>query len=60
MAHINLLPWREELRAERQKQFVSSMIFALVVAAIVLYGVIFIVDGWIEQQTVVTVIYNKR
>jgi type IV pilus assembly protein PilN len=50
MAHINLLPWREELRAERQKQFVSSMIFALVVAAILLYGVIFIVDGWIEQQ----------
>jgi type IV pilus assembly protein PilN len=50
MAHINLLPWREELRAERQKQFVSSMVIALVLAGIVLYGVMFIVDGWIEQQ----------
>jgi len=37
MAHINLLPWREELRTEQTRQFTSmSIISALLSAAIVL------------------------
>ncbi len=36
MAHINLLPWREELRQERQKEFMVMLaIFALLAAVIV-------------------------
>jgi len=39
MAHINLLPWRQELRKERQRQFLtimglSAMLMALIVVAV--------------------------
>jgi type IV pilus assembly protein PilN len=33
MANINLRPWREELRAEKQQQFVVMLVGALIVAA---------------------------
>ncbi|EMP53886.1 Tfp pilus assembly protein PilN [Marinobacter santoriniensis NKSG1] len=33
MAKINLRPWREELRAEKQKQFVVMMLGAMIIAA---------------------------
>lgn len=33
MANINLRPWREELRAEKQQQFVVMLVGAVVVAA---------------------------
>lgn len=33
MAKINLRPWREELRAERQKTFVTALIGVLIVSA---------------------------
>src|SRR5690554_5761095 len=33
MAKINLRPWREELRAEKQKQFVVMILGAVIVAA---------------------------
>ncbi|WP_328184524.1 PilN domain-containing protein [Marinobacter sp. OP 3.4] len=33
MAKINLRPWREELRAEKQKQFVTMLLGAAIVAA---------------------------
>jgi len=37
MAHINLLPWREELRKEQTRQFVSLLaISAVLTAAIIL------------------------
>lgn len=32
MAHINLLPWRQELRKQRQKQFFSLLALAALVA----------------------------
>ncbi|PHS69957.1 MAG: pilus assembly protein PilN [Methylophaga sp.] len=51
MAHINLLPWREELRQERQQQFMTVLVAAFIFAAIVLYGVIFYADGLIDEQT---------
>lgn len=50
MAHINLLPWREELRQERQQQFMTVLIAALIFAAIVLYGAILYADGLIDKQ----------
>ncbi len=33
MAKINLRPWREELRAEKQQQFVTSLVGTVVIAA---------------------------
>ncbi len=50
MAHINLLPWREERREERQKQFYLALIAGLVFAGLVLYGVMMFADSLIEEQ----------
>lgn len=36
MANINLLPWREELRAERQRNFISSLALSVALAVLVL------------------------
>ena len=36
MTNINLLPWREELRAERQRNFVSSLGLSVALAVLVL------------------------
>lgn len=50
MAHINLLPWREERRQERQKQFYLALIAGLVFAAAVLYLVVVYADNLIAEQ----------
>jgi type IV pilus assembly protein PilN len=50
MAHINLLPWREELRKQRQRDFLvvlGSAAFAMVLVVIYLH---FYVQGEIEDQ----------
>jgi type IV pilus assembly protein PilN len=47
MTKINLLPWREERRVERQKQF--YMVMALVIAAAV--GVGFLISNYYADQT---------
>jgi len=36
MAHINLLPWREELRQERQQQFIVTVVAGLIFAVVTL------------------------
>jgi len=46
MTKINLLPWREERREERQKQF--YMVLALVVAAAI--GVGFLISNYYSDQ----------
>lgn len=50
MANINLRPWREELRAEKQQQFIVMLVGAAVVAA----GLAFLwksdLDSQIEYQ----------
>lgn len=50
MAHINLLPWREERRQERQQQFIASLMAGVIFAAAVLYGVILFADSLINEQ----------
>jgi type IV pilus assembly protein PilN len=50
MAHINLLPWREEARQEREKNFYIILAATFIVAAAILYGAIMFVDGLIEEQ----------
>ncbi len=51
MPHINLLPWREELRARKQKEFGALAGIAVVVMAAVVGGVHLYFQGLIDYQT---------
>jgi type IV pilus assembly protein PilN len=46
MARINLLPWREELREERRKRFLTALAAVLVVAV----GAVVIADQYISGE----------
>ena len=50
MPRINLLPWREERRQERQQQFLTAVIVSLVVAIGLFYAALLYADGLIEEQ----------
>lgn len=50
MAQINLLPWREELRAERKKQFLILLAAVAAVGALLVVLADRIVDGQIDHQ----------
>ncbi|MBT8040873.1 MAG: fimbrial protein [Xanthomonadales bacterium] len=50
MARINLLPWREEARRERQRQFLYSLIATLVLGAILVLIVGMLYDQQISDQ----------
>jgi type IV pilus assembly protein PilN len=50
MATINLLPWREELRAERQRSFYSSLGLALALAVLFVVAGDRIVNLWLDEQ----------
>lgn len=50
MAHINLLPWREELAKQKKQEFAFSAGGAVLVAALVVLMVHFHVDGLITNQ----------
>lgn len=49
MAHINLLPWREELRKERQRQFavvaIGSIILMLLIVALIHINVAHLINN---------------
>jgi len=53
MAKINLLPWREELRKQKQREFVISAAGGALVAALIVLLAHFHIDGLINNQ-------NKR
>lgn len=46
MARINLLPWREELREERRKRFLTALAAVLVVAV----GAVVVADQYIGSE----------
>jgi type IV pilus assembly protein PilN len=50
MARINLLPWREEARRERQRQFLYSLMGTLVLGAILVLIVGLLFDQRINHQ----------
>jgi len=50
MPHINLLPWREAARQERQRQFAVIAVGAAILAALVVVLVHFQYSGMIEDQ----------
>jgi len=51
MPHINLLPWREELRLRKQKEFGALAGIAVLVMAGVVAGVHLYFQGLIDHQT---------
>ncbi len=50
MAHINLLPWREELRKQKQQEFGITAISSVVIAGLIVLLAHFHVDGMINDQ----------
>jgi type IV pilus assembly protein PilN len=50
MAKINLLPWRDEYRREKQQEFVTVLVGVGVVAALVAYLWINTINGQIDNQ----------
>ena len=50
MAKINLLPWREELRKQKQREFIISAGGGAIVAALIVLLAHFHIDGLIENQ----------
>lgn len=50
MAHINLLPWREERRQERQQQFYIALGVGFAFAALVLYLAVSYANNLIDEQ----------
>lgn len=50
MAKINLLPWREEQRAEKAKQFGVSALFTALVGAGIVYGGMHFANSKINNQ----------
>lgn len=47
MARINLLPWREELRRERQKHFMMSLMMTAIIGVVL----VFMVGLFFDQKT---------
>jgi type IV pilus assembly protein PilN len=45
MAKINLLPWREELRAQKQQDFVNAIALAILLTAVIFAGVHMYIEG---------------
>lgn len=50
MARINLLPWREELRRERQRQFMMSTLMTAVLGMVLVFLIGFVIDQRISHQ----------
>lgn len=50
MTRINLLPWREDLRKQRQQRFLMTMLLSLLVAAAVMFGWRLLVTSQIDYQ----------
>ncbi len=50
MARINLLPWREELRRERQRQFLLSTVMTAVLGLILVFVILMAFNQRISHQ----------
>lgn len=50
MTKINLLPWREERRQQRQKEFIALLGLTAAVALLLAFGVVQYFSGLIENQ----------
>lgn len=50
MTHINLLPWRETQQKERERQFYSLLIAAIILMAVIIFYMHLHFSGKIEEQ----------
>lgn len=50
MARINLLPWREELRRERQRQFMISILMTAILGVVLVFLVGMMFDQRVNHQ----------
>ena len=50
MARINLLPWRDELRKQRQEEFILGIVLVAIAAVAILFGVEKYLDSLITEQ----------
>ncbi|HEY7773125.1 MAG TPA: PilN domain-containing protein [Marinagarivorans sp.] len=50
MARINLLSWREEYRREKKQEFISHTVFVAIIAGIVAFIWVAMVNGAIDNQ----------
>ncbi|HEC29768.1 MAG TPA: pilus assembly protein PilN [Gammaproteobacteria bacterium] len=60
MARINLLPWRDELRKERQTTFIIILVIMLVIAGAAMGGVHFYYADRIDYQSKRNAYLNKE
>ncbi|MBD3647855.1 MAG: PilN domain-containing protein [Pseudomonadales bacterium] len=47
---INLLPWREELREEKKKEFLNVLVGVLLLAGVIVFGIDRYYNNWIDTQ----------
>ncbi len=50
MARINLLPWREEQRQERQRQFMMTLLMTAITGVVLVFLVGMVFDQQIRHQ----------
>jgi type IV pilus assembly protein PilN len=50
MPRINLLPWREELRQKRKKDFLLALLGAVLVGGLTVYASKLTVQSWVDGQ----------
>jgi type IV pilus assembly protein PilN len=50
MATINLLPWRDEFRQEKKREFFSVLILLVILAAVVCYVWVSFIEASVEEQ----------
>ena len=50
MAHINLLPWREELRKKKQQEFVTLLVLTALLGGLLVFAGHILVNNWISGQ----------
>jgi len=60
MARINLLPWREEKRRERQRQFMSSLLLTSILGVVLVFFTGFVFDQKIAHQQVRNQLVQKE
>ena len=60
MARINLLPWREELRKEKQQNFLVTLISVVLVTGVIMAGVHFYYVDRIDYQNTRNAYLNKE
>jgi len=57
---VNLLPWREELREERKREFLNVLVGVIVVAGLIIFGFDRYYSAAIDRQTARNDFMNKE